>query len=161
MGTGWSREEMRNHGTDPRTRGSLMNERLAAIKEIWTKDEAEFHGTYVDFDPVFCWPKPVQRPHPPSKSAATARGRWPGWRRTATAGCRTRWATRVRSQLNRLAEVAGDVPVMVASVSPVPELVAAYAEAGADRVALTLPTAPEAETLRMLDALAVFVGVYQ
>jgi hypothetical protein len=50
---------------------------------------------------------------------------------------------------------------MVASVSPVPELVAAYAEAGADRVALTLPTAPEAETLRMLDALAVFVGVYQ
>jgi alkanesulfonate monooxygenase SsuD/methylene tetrahydromethanopterin reductase-like flavin-dependent oxidoreductase (luciferase family) len=42
-----------------------MNERLAAIKEIWTKDEAEFHGTYVDFDPVFCWPKPVQRPHPP------------------------------------------------------------------------------------------------
>jgi hypothetical protein len=60
-----------------------------------------------------------------------------------------------------LAEVAGDVPVMVASVSPVLELVAAYAEAGADRVALTLPTAPEAETLRMLDALAVFVGVYQ
>jgi alkanesulfonate monooxygenase SsuD/methylene tetrahydromethanopterin reductase-like flavin-dependent oxidoreductase (luciferase family) len=65
VGTGWSRGEMRNHGTDPRTRGSLMNERLAAIKEIWTKDEAEFHGTYVDFDPVFCWPKPVQRPHPP------------------------------------------------------------------------------------------------
>jgi len=97
VGIGWSREEMRNHGTDPRTRGSLMNERLAAIKEIWTKDEAEFHGTYVDFDPVFCWPKPVQRPHSPSTSAATARRRWPGWRRTATAGCRTRWATRAGS----------------------------------------------------------------
>ena len=97
VGTGWSREEMRNHGTDPRTRGSLMNERLAAIKEIWTKDEAEFHGTYVDFDPVFSWPKPVQHPHPPSTSAATARRRWPEWRRTATAGCRTRWATRAGS----------------------------------------------------------------
>ena len=47
VGTGWSREEMRNHGTDPRTPGSLMNERLGAIKEIWTKDEAKFHGTYV------------------------------------------------------------------------------------------------------------------
>ena len=56
VGTGWSREEMRNHGTDPRTRGSLMNERLAAIKENWTKDEAEFHGTYVDFDPVSAGP---------------------------------------------------------------------------------------------------------
>jgi hypothetical protein len=56
---------MRNHGTDPRTRGTLLNERLAAIKEIWTKDEAEFHGEHIDFDPILCWPKPVQHPHPP------------------------------------------------------------------------------------------------
>src|SRR3954468_17116994 len=65
VGVGWNREEMRNHGTDPKTRGALMDEQLAALKEIWTKDEAEFHGRHVDFDPIYAWPKPVQQPHPP------------------------------------------------------------------------------------------------
>src|SRR5574340_348997 len=65
VGVGWNREEMRNHGTDPRTRGALINEQLAALKQIWTKDEAEFHGKYIDFDPIYSWPKPVRKPHPP------------------------------------------------------------------------------------------------
>ncbi|HEY3469619.1 MAG TPA: TIGR03619 family F420-dependent LLM class oxidoreductase, partial [Amycolatopsis sp.] len=56
VGIGWNREEMRNHGTDPKTRGALIDEQLAALKEIWTKDEAEFHGKHVDFDPIFAWP---------------------------------------------------------------------------------------------------------
>jgi len=46
----------------------------AAIKEIWTEDEAEFHGEYVDFDPIFCWPKPWQRPHPPIDAFAALVG---------------------------------------------------------------------------------------
>src|SRR3712207_1947593 len=62
IGVGWNREEMENHGTDPRTRGKLTNERIRAMIEIWTKDEAEFHGQYVDFDPIGAWPKPVQKP---------------------------------------------------------------------------------------------------
>ncbi|MDT7575898.1 MAG: hypothetical protein QOH17_2231, partial [Pseudonocardiales bacterium] len=65
VGVGWNREEMRNHGTDPATRGALMDEQLAALKQIWTQDQAEFHGKHVDFDPIFLWPKPVQQPHPP------------------------------------------------------------------------------------------------
>ncbi|ABD11262.1 hypothetical protein ThrDRAFT_04049 [Frankia casuarinae] len=65
VGAGWLREEMRNHGTDPATRMALMRERLAAVKALWTTEEAEFHGRFVDFDPVFQWPKPVQRPYPP------------------------------------------------------------------------------------------------
>ncbi|MET0862938.1 MAG: LLM class F420-dependent oxidoreductase, partial [Nakamurella sp.] len=65
VGVGWNREEMRNHGTDPRTRGALMDEMLAALVQIWTSDEAEFHGQYLDFDPIFAWPKPLQQPHPP------------------------------------------------------------------------------------------------
>ena len=56
---------MRNHGTDPRRRFKLMRERVEAMKEIWTKDEAEYHGELVSFDPIWCWPKPVQEPHPP------------------------------------------------------------------------------------------------
>ena len=160
VGTGWSREEMRNHGTDPRTRGALLNEQLAAIKEIWTRDEAEFHGDHIDFDPIFCWPKPVQRPHPPvyiggdGQAAVTrAAAHGDGWMPHAVGH-----PDEVGPQLNRLAEVAGDLPVTVASVPPRPELIAAYAEAGAERVALALPTQPEAETLRTLDTFAALAA---
>jgi probable F420-dependent oxidoreductase len=65
LGAGWLREEMLNHGTDPRTRLALMRERVLAMKAIWTSEQAEFHGKFVDFDPIFSWPKPVQRPHLP------------------------------------------------------------------------------------------------
>jgi probable F420-dependent oxidoreductase len=65
VGAGWNREEMENHGTDPRRRFSIMRERIEAMKAIWTEDEAEYHGEHVDFDPIWSWPKPVQRPHPP------------------------------------------------------------------------------------------------
>ena len=65
IGGGWNREEMSNHGTDPTHRWKLMRERIEAMKAIWTQDEAEYHGEFVDFDPIWSWPKPVQRPHPP------------------------------------------------------------------------------------------------
>ena len=65
VGAGWNREEMANHGTDPRTRMRLMAERIEAMKAIWTEDEASYHGEFVDFDRIWSWPKPAQRPHPP------------------------------------------------------------------------------------------------
>jgi probable F420-dependent oxidoreductase len=65
VGAGWNVEEMENHGTDPATRFALMRERVLAMKEIWTKDEAEYHGEHVDFDPIWSWPKPLTKPHPP------------------------------------------------------------------------------------------------
>ncbi len=65
VGAGWNREEMRNHGTDPRTRMKLVTERMLAMEQIWTQDAASFHGEFVDFDDIWMWPKPVQRPHPP------------------------------------------------------------------------------------------------
>ena len=65
VGGGWNIEEMEHHGTDPNRRFALMRERVEAMKAIWTEDEAEYHGRYVDFDPIWSWPKPVQKPHPP------------------------------------------------------------------------------------------------
>jgi len=65
IGAGWNVEEMQNHGTDPKTRFRRMRESVEAMKAIWTQDEAEYHGRIIDFDPIWCWPKPVQRPHPP------------------------------------------------------------------------------------------------
>lgn len=65
VAAGWLTEEMRNHGVEPALRWELMRERVLAMKAIWTQDEAEFHGTFVDFDPIWLRPKPVQKPFPP------------------------------------------------------------------------------------------------
>ena len=65
VGAGWNREELSNHGTDPRTRMRLMRERVEAMKAIWTEEEASYHGEFVDFERIWSWPKPAQRPHPP------------------------------------------------------------------------------------------------
>ncbi|MFB3053621.1 MAG: LLM class F420-dependent oxidoreductase, partial [Dehalococcoidia bacterium] len=65
IGGGWTLEEMENHGADPARRWKLLRERVLAMKAIWAEDEAEFHGRFVNFDPIWSWPKPVQKPHPP------------------------------------------------------------------------------------------------
>jgi probable F420-dependent oxidoreductase len=65
VGAGWNRQEMANHGTNPAVRMQVMAERVQAMKAIWTQDEASFHGQFVSFGPIWSWPKPAQRPHPP------------------------------------------------------------------------------------------------
>src|SRR4051794_22655664 len=65
VGAGWNREEMRNHGTDPRKRMAIMRERVEAMKAIWTQEEASYSGEHVSFERIWSHPKPVQRPHPP------------------------------------------------------------------------------------------------
>ena len=65
IGGGWNQDEMENHGTVFKTRFKRMRESIEAMKEIWTKPKAEYHGEFVNFDPMMAWPKPVQKPHPP------------------------------------------------------------------------------------------------
>ncbi len=65
VGNGWNQDEMENHGTVFETRHKLVRERIEAMKVIWTKSKAEYHGDMVGFDPMMAWPKPVQKPHPP------------------------------------------------------------------------------------------------
>ena len=155
IGVGWNREEMENHGTDPRTRGKLTDERILAMIEIWTKDEPEFHGRYVDFDPIASWPKPVQKPHPPIYVGGGRRA----FGRIAEFG--GAWLAnglspyKLETMLGELREVAGrDVPVTVFNASSEPEDLEAYARVGVERVLLGLPTLPEGETLDRLDELA-------
>jgi probable F420-dependent oxidoreductase len=155
IGVGWNREEMENHGTDPRTRGKLMNERIQAMIEIWTKDEPEFHGEYVDFDPIGLWPKPVQTPYPPIYVGGGSQA----FQRIAQFG--DAWLANglppgeLEPMMGELREVAKrDVPVTVFNASSEPEDLEAYARLGVDRVLLGLPTLPEGETLEYLDHLA-------
>ncbi|WP_369394563.1 LLM class flavin-dependent oxidoreductase [Streptomyces sp. CG1] len=158
IGAGWNREEMRNHSTDPRTRGSLLDERIAAIIEIWTEDQAEFHGEHVDFNPIFAWPKPVQRPHPPvyvggQSGIAIARAkRFGGWMPSAVG------ITDPAGAAEQIVQVTAETPVIVNAAPPDPDIVAAYREAGAAGITFHLPNVPEAEALRTLDDLAQLIG---
>jgi probable F420-dependent oxidoreductase len=65
VGGGWNAEEMENHGTPFKKRWKILREKIEAMKVIWAQDEAEYHGEFVNFDPIWCYPKPVQKPHPP------------------------------------------------------------------------------------------------
>jgi probable F420-dependent oxidoreductase len=65
VGAGWIKEEMENHGTPYEKRWKVLEERVKAMKAIWTEEEASFHGDYVDFDRIWSYPKPLQQPHPP------------------------------------------------------------------------------------------------
>jgi probable F420-dependent oxidoreductase len=157
VGVGWNREEMRNHGTEPRTRGAQMDEMLAALKEIWTNDEAQFHGAFVEFDPIYSWPKPLQRPHPPifiggESEAALAR----------LVAFGDAWLPRSNTSPQKLRDVRAwledqgrhDVPFTIFAAGQDPARLEGYADAGVDRVTLLLETMPEAETLAELDVLA-------
>jgi probable F420-dependent oxidoreductase len=155
VGVGWNREEMQNHGTDPRTRGKLMDERIRAMIEMWTNDEPEFHGRYVDFDPIGIWPKPVQKPYPPIYVGGGSRA----FERIARFG--DAWLAnglppgKLEPMLKELREVAGrDVPVSVFNASSDRKDLEAYAHLSVERVLLGLPTLPESETLKQLDDLA-------
>jgi probable F420-dependent oxidoreductase len=161
VGGGWNREEMENHGTDPTVRFAILRERVLAMKEIWTHDEAEFHGTHVDFDPLWAWPKPVQRPHPPVLIA----GNGPrtldrvveygdGWIPIPGRG-----AVTLGEGTARLRDLAAErgrppIPVTVFGARPEPEVIAHYAEAGVDRVLFRLPSVEAAEALKLLDTYA-------
>ncbi len=65
IGAGWNVEEMANHGTDAARRFGVMRERVEAMKQIWSEEEASYHGDHVEFDSIWSYPKPLQQPHPP------------------------------------------------------------------------------------------------
>ena len=64
VGAGWNAEEMENHGTTFKRRFKVLEERVKAMKEIWTQEEASFSGEFVNFEKIISYPKPVTKPHP-------------------------------------------------------------------------------------------------
>lgn len=168
IGAGWNREEMANHGTDPTTRMTLMAERIAAMREIWTADEATFHGEFVNFDRIWSWPKPVQQPGPPILIG----GMGPrvldrileygdGWlplrvplRQLDAFGERV-------AELRTRAEEAGRPRpnVTMFGGAPRPEALPRYAELGVDTVLFDLPDAPAEEIPGLLDSYAAAAGL--
>jgi probable F420-dependent oxidoreductase len=160
VGAGWNREEMRNHGTDPRTRMRLMADRIAAMKAIWTQDEASYEGEFVTFERIWSWPKPVQRPHPP----VLVGGNGPGTEDRVLAfgdewlpqsgplADMAEFRQRVTALRQRAADAGrGRIPVTVFGAPPDKGLLAEFAAAGADRCLLALAHLDASQTLATLD----------
>jgi probable F420-dependent oxidoreductase len=166
VGAGWNREEMENHGTDPRRRFSLMRERVEAMKAIWTEDEAEYHGEQVDFDPVWSWPKPAQKPHPPvliggagEKVLDRVISFGDGWLPQPRA---ERDLPGRMAELRRRAEDAGrdDITITPFDSNSRPEFVEQMREAGADGCVFWIPPEGRDETERRLDRIAERLGQF-
>jgi probable F420-dependent oxidoreductase len=161
VGAGWNIEEMRNHGTDPKTRFRRMRESIEAMKAIWTEDEAEYHGRIVDFDPVWCWPKPVQKPHPPVLVGGVGEKVI-----DRVLGYGDEWIpNRVKdpeelgeriAELQRRAEAAGRgrIPVTVFGARSDPRFLEGLREAGVTRALFYLRPGEPGEVERHLDELA-------
>lgn len=155
IGAGWNRDEMRNHGTDPASRGRLLDERVRAMRRIWTEELAEFHGEFVDFDPVYAWPKPVQQPHPPiyvggesERAIARVAEYGQGW--LPRSGTKN-----LAESIGRVRDLAGwRVPVALYAAPADAREIDKFAEAGVDRLLFLLPTRPRDESLRRLDEIA-------
>ena len=143
VGAGWNREEMANHGTDPRTRMALMGERIRAMQAIWTQEEASFAGEFVTFDRIWSWPKPAQKPYPPvliggggpkvlDRVLAYADGWFPQWHDD--------------DLLERIAELKAraerHIQVQVLSVPPKAEVLEKLDRAGVHRASCWLPSGP-------------------
>ena len=165
VGAGWNKEEMRNHGTDPSRRFSLMRERIDAMKTIWTQEEPEYHGEHVDFDPIWSWPKPVQEPHPPvlvGGSAPKVLDRvvafGDGWMpNRVPLDELPDWIERLR----RKSEEAGRKrpPVTLVGLKPEREAVERAAAAGVERVVLWLPPEEQTAVEERLDRYAELAGL--
>jgi len=166
VGAGWNLEEMQNHGTDPARRFEVMRERIEAIKAIWTEDEASYTGEHVRFERIWCWPKPLQRPHPPVLVGGTGPrvldrvlrygDEWMP-NRISTEELRSRIA-----ELNVGAERAGrePIPVTLAGIRPDADRIGRVAQTGAHRVFFWLPSARD-ELEPALELCTAAVQEYQ
>ncbi len=163
VGAGWNLEEMRHHGTDPKTRGALLDERIEAIKALWTAEPAEYHGKYVDFDSSYLRPKPVQTPHPPiligGNSDATVKRiirHGAGWISNPLP------VDALTQRVEQLRTGAGhDVPLFQFNTPVDPEYWSAVEKLGFDHLGLELPILPRDESLRLLDEYAAKVAAYR
>jgi probable F420-dependent oxidoreductase len=167
IGAGWNAEEMADHGTEFRSRFTLMRERVEAMKAIWTMPKPAYDGQLVKFPPMMTWPKPVQKPHPP----VIVGGAFPhGARRAIAFG--EGWMPHARRPIygdvlgllpdfRKLAAEAGrdpaSLPITIYGMPEDLELITRYREAGVARVVFNLPPAKADEVLPRLDHCAALM----
>jgi probable F420-dependent oxidoreductase len=164
VGGGWNAEEMKDHGTEFKTRFELMRERIAAMQAVWTQTRAEYHGAFVDFAPMMTWPKPVQKPHPPiiiggafPYGARRAVAYGDGWIPHASRpqyGDVTDFLPRFRDMAAAAGRDLADLPVTVWGAAEDAARLEHHRAIGVARVVVSLPSAGDGEILPLLDRWA-------
>ena len=165
VGGGWNREEAEHHGVEWSQRFQKLEEQITAIKVIWANEEASFHGEHVRFDPIWSWPKPIQRPRPPILLG----GETDHTLRRVIKYC-DGWLPRARdpeiivrgiARLNELAEEAGRDPesisVNVFAPRPDAELIDRFKGMGVARIVLWLPPEDRDAVSTRLDGYTRFL----
>jgi len=159
IGGGWNVDEMENHGARYETRFKLMRERVLAMKALWSEEEAAFHGQMVDFGPVWMYPKPLQRPHPPILLGGASDYTLKrvvefcdGWLPIARAGFEPANAVaRLRQAASMAGRAYSTLSISAFAAPAEKEILAQYREAGIQRAVLSIPDVDRDEILRVLD----------
>jgi probable F420-dependent oxidoreductase len=162
IGAGWLKEETDIMGGDFARRWTQTKDSVMAMKELWTTVESEYHGKYYDFPPVYSFPRPVQRPHPPIYLGGHAKN---VFKRVVSWG--DAWMpNRIspddieygKNELKRLCEESGrdfsTIGITVYGATPDPNVVDELFSAGAERIVLSIDSTPEKEALEQLNSFA-------
>jgi probable F420-dependent oxidoreductase len=162
IGGGWNAEEMEHHGTEFKKRWRVLRERVLAMKEIWTKKEAEFHGEFVNFDSIWSNPKPLQKPHPPILMGGDGPTTFDrvvefcdGW---LPIGLRLDDPKGKIEDLRRKAEAAGrnpsEISISIFGVKPERAVLDEFQALGVNRAIFSLPSGERDLVLPFLDKYA-------
>ena len=173
VGAGWNAEEMGNHGVEFANRWKVLRERVLAMRRIWSDEEAEFHGEFVDFDPIWSYPKPAQPGGPKVLLGASSRWTWrriaeygDGWfpiyqdaARAASSGA-VDYAAGVQATRDAWAQAerTGEPDFTIFGVGPEQGLAESLFETGFNRVVFGLPPAQADVVLPMLDRYAAIAS---
>jgi len=164
IGYGWNVEEMENHGIDVKRRRARVRECMLAMQALWANEVAEFHGDFVDFEPSWQWPKPVQQPRPRVLIGGAAGPKLfahiaeyaDGWLPIGGGGLRE-----VLPDLHRAMEARDRDPatlhIVPMGVFPGPGKLDHYRESGVTECVLRLPSAPRDEVMPVLDEYAALL----
>ena len=167
IGNGWNQDEMENHGTAMATRHKRARENVEAMKVIWTQSKAEYHGEFVNFDPMMTWPKPVQKPHPPvivggafPYSARRAIRYGDGWIPQAARGGYKEIGDLI-PEFRKMAAEAGRDPASIAITvwfpRKDPDLMKRYADMGVERVVFNVESEAAETALPAIDEIAALM----
>ena len=164
IGVGWNAEEMEDHGTNFTTRAKLVRERVEAMKEIWTKSKAEYHGEFVNFPEMMTWPKPVQKPHPPvivggafPQAARRAVRYGDGWIPLAGRGDALGALPKFREMLKEAGRDEASCPITLFGCSDDADTLKRYRDADVVRACVSLPAAKADAVLPTLDRWAALI----
>jgi probable F420-dependent oxidoreductase len=168
IGVGWNEDEMEHHGVDPKRRRAVAREKVLAMRQLWTEDEAAFDGEFVQFSPSWSWPKPITDPHPPILMGGAG---GPVTFRHVVEYCDgwmpihgRRGIAEKLPELRAAAEAAGRDPdtleLGVFGCPPDQKVIDDYAGLGFTRCVLGVPPTGEDDARRALDGYADVVAAY-